>query len=280
MVYIPVDIDKAITRECRRRRYSEQTIKTYLNCVNVFLKHTGKTIDKVSKKDVRLFLEDMAEKGRAGSTMNVYHMAIRFLFQDVLKKRMWIDIKYSKVPEKFRRALSKEEIRKILSVIDNPKHKLMVEITYSAGLRASELLNLTVKDLNIGKGYGFVRKGKGRKDRVFVIADAVKDRVSQLIREERLSFDDYLFTSNRKYRYSLRSLQQIVKEAAKKAEIPDWKEISPHVLRHSFATHLIENDHSVTDVQASLGHKSPETSMIYVHSSGKMIGIKSPLDSL
>ena len=95
MVYFPVDIERAIARECKRRGYSEKTIKSYTYCINRFLKFTNKTFDKISKKDVRLFLEDLSEKDRAGNTMNLYHMAIRFLFQDVLDKKIWIDVKYS-----------------------------------------------------------------------------------------------------------------------------------------------------------------------------------------
>lgn len=279
MVYFPVDVEEAIKRECERRRYSSKTIKTYIYCINRFLKFARKGIDKISKKDVRLFLEYLSKKERAGSTMNVYHMAIRFLFEEVLDKRIWIDIKYSKVPQRLPVVLSRDEIKRLFHVMDNKKHRLMIQLMYSAGLRVSELINLCVKDLELDKNYGWVRFGKGGKDRLFVISDKLKPAIKELINEEELGPEYYLFCSNREKKYHMRSLQQIIKKAAKKAKLQ--KKISCHTLRHSFATHLIEDGYSVSEVQAILGHKSPETTFVYVHTaSPKLIKIKSPLDSL
>ena len=279
MVYFPVDIERAIARECKRRGYSEKTIKSYTYCINRFLKFTNKTLDKISKKDVRLFLEDLSEKDRAGNTMNLYHMAIRFLFQDVLDKKIWIDVKYSKIPKKLPLVLAKEEVKRLFDAIDNKEHKLMIKLMYSAGLRVSELLNLKTNDLEISRGYGYVRKGKGNKDRIFIIADSLKDDLIKLISLKKLNEFEYLFTNNRENRYNVSTPRMIIKKAAKEARIN--KKISPHTLRHSFATHLIENGYSISEVQALLGHKSPETTLIYLHTSlPNMIKVKSPLDNL
>ncbi|NCO96948.1 MAG: hypothetical protein COY38_02280 [Candidatus Aenigmarchaeota archaeon CG_4_10_14_0_8_um_filter_37_24] len=277
MVYIPVDVNEAIRRECRRRRYSERTIKTYIYCVTKFLRFSGKGLDKVSKKDVRLFLESLSEEGKAGNTMNVYHMAIRFLFEDVLDKRIWIDIKYSKIPEKLPVFLEKEEIKNLLNSIHNPTHKLMVQFMYSAGLRVSELVNLKVGDMELDKNYGWVRKGKGNKDRLFIIADSLKSELLQLVETKKVG--DLVFSNNRGGEYSSKTLQEIIKLAAKTSKIK--KKVSCHTLRHSFATHLIQDGYSVSEVQTLLGHKSPETTFIYLHTaSPTMIKIKSPLDNL
>ena len=155
----------------------------------------------------------------------------------------------------------------------------MIEVLYGGGLRVSELLNLRVKDLLIDNGYGFIRQGKGRKDRIFVLSKVCIDKIKNLIEMEKLEGDNFLFLTNRKERYSVRSVQEIVKRAVFNAGIN--KEVHPHTLRHSFATHLIQNGASLNEVQTMLGHKSPETSMIYVHmASPNMINIKSPLDSL
>ncbi|MBD3262894.1 tyrosine-type recombinase/integrase [Candidatus Woesearchaeota archaeon] len=279
MTYIPIDWVKAVARECRRRRYSGRTIKTYTYCISRFLRFADKGLDRISKKDVRLFLEHLSEKERAGNTMNVYHMAIRFLFEDVLDKRIWIDIKYSKIPEKLPVVLTKDEVKQLFNVIGNPKHRLMTELMYSAGLRVSELINLKVENLELKKGFGFVRGGKGKKDRIFILANKLKNRIRNLIETEKLEKESYLFCSNRKQKYNIRSLQQIVLRAKKMAGID--KKISCHTLRHSFATHLIENGCSVNEVQALLGHKSPETTFTYLHTaSPNMIKIKSPLDKL
>src|SRR3989338_7789194 len=205
MAYYPANLEKAVKRECFRRRYSDKTAETYLFWIRKFLEFCRKDIRYVSKKDVKEFLYNLSENEKAGSTMNVCHMALRFLFEDVLEKRMWIDIHYSKVPERIQRALTKEELKGLFEAIANPKHRLMAELIYSAGLRVSELVNLKVNELNVDKGYGFVRNGKGGKDRIIVIADAIKEKINKLIEEEKLGNGDYLFKSNRKDKYSIRS---------------------------------------------------------------------------
>src|SRR3989338_7790533 len=186
MSYIPLDWKASLQKECKRRNYSERTSKTYTYCIERFLKFTNKNLDKISKKDVREFLENLSEKGKSGSTMYVYHMAIRF-FLEILDKRIWIDINYSKVPEKIPIILTKDEIQKLFSSIENQKHKLMIELLYSSGMRVSELVNLTVKDLDIENSYGWVRRGKGGKDRLFILAESLKPKIIRLISRKNLS---------------------------------------------------------------------------------------------
>lgn len=279
MVYYPVDWEEGVRRECRRRRYSEKTARSYVYCISKFLDWAGKDLGKIGKKDVREFLTHLSEKELSGSSMNVYHMAIRFLFENVLEKRMWIDIKYSKVPEKLPLVLTKDEVGALLASIVNEKHKLMIGLLYSAGLRVSELLNLMVCDIDLDRNYGFVREGKGGKDRFFILSERLKPRIRELIYNEGLNGESFLFQSNRGKKYHQRSIQLILRDASLKSKI--GKKVHPHTLRHSFATHLIEQGNSVSDVQALLGHKSPETTMVYVHTaSPNMIKIKSPLDYL
>src|SRR3989344_105552 len=279
MSYIPVDVNVSVRKECKRRRLSPRTAKTYLYCIHQFLNWSKKDLGKMSKKDVRAFLNYLSDKNLAGNTLNTYHMAIRFMFENVLKKKMWIDIKYSKVPEKIQRFLTKEEIRRLLNAISNWKHRLLTEFLYGSGLRVSELINFKVKNLNLEKNFGFVRNGKGGKDRIIVLPMIVKEKIKNLIKIESLKEDDFVFVSNRGKKYHVRSLQKIIRNASKNAKLKNWEEIHPHTLRHSFATHLIESGNAVNEVQFALGHKSPETSMIYVHSNpGNLINIKSPLD--
>ena len=120
MAYIPIDIDEAVKKECRRRRLSPRTLQTYLFCIRRFLNWSRKELGHISKKDVKAFLVHLSEKDRAGSTLNVYHMALRFLFVDVLEKRMWIDIKYSKVPKRLPVVLTKEETKKV-QLVETPR---------------------------------------------------------------------------------------------------------------------------------------------------------------
>ncbi len=275
----PFRFEEAIARECRRRGYSERTVGTYTMCVRKFLLFADKPIQFAGKADAHAFLNHLLERKVAGNTLNVYHMAIRFFLEDILHKNMKLNIRYSKRPEKLPEFLTKEEIKRLIGKIGNWKHRLMIEVLYGGGLRVSELLNLKVGDLLIDNGYGFIRQGKGRKDRIFVLSKIAQDKIKNLIEMDKLCGQDYLFLTNRREQYSVRSVQEIVRHAVFFAGIK--KEVHPHTLRHSFATHLIQNGASLNEVQTLLGHKSPETSMIYVHmASPSMINIKSPLDSL
>lgn len=275
-MYIPIDVDCAVKKECKRRRYSDKTIKTYLYYIHNFLNWSKKDLGKISKKDVKAYLQRMDNQGKSGNTLNVAHMAIKFLFEDVMERRMWIDIKYSKVPKKIQRFLDKNETRKFIDSIKNPKHALMICLMYSAGLRVSELINLKKEDLKIEQGFGYVRNGKGGKDRLFVITPIFRNILKRICFKKNDS--EHLFISGRGGKYSVRSMQLVVKKAAKKACL---KDVHPHTLRHSFANQLIENGLDLCGLQAVLGHKSPETSMIYVHSnSPKLIKLQSPIETL
>lgn len=279
MGYVPVDVSEAVRKECERRRFSPRTLETYQECIKKFLDFTGKTIDKLGKKDVLDFLNYLSERKYSGGSMHVYHMAIRFLMEDILHKNIKLNIKYSRRPERLPFVLSKEDVLKLINSISNEKYKLMISLMYGAGLRVSELINLKVGDLNVDKSFGFVRHGKGNKDRIFIIPEKLKESIGQLIAKENLNEEYNLFLTNQRKKYSVRSLQMIIKEAAKKANL-NYKDVHCHTLRHSFATHLIEQGQSVSEVQSLLGHKSPETTFIYLHTaSPTMLKIKSPLDN-
>jgi site-specific recombinase XerD len=279
MGYIPKDIYYSARRELERRRMSPRTVETYLNCIRKFLEFTNKSIDKISKAGALEFLSHLQERKYAGSSLNVYHMSIRFLMEDILRKNIKLNIKYSKRPERLPEVLTKEEVMKILDAIKNTKHKLMISLLYGAGLRVSELLNLKVRDINFENKYGFVRRGKGNKDRIFILPEKIVLNLQELIKFENLSNEGFLFLTNRREQYSPRTIAEIIKSACQINGIK--RKIHPHTMRHSFATHLIQNGNSVSEVQSLLGHKSPETTMIYVHlASPKLIGIKSPLDNL
>ena len=175
MVYIPSNVETAIKNKCKRYRHSNQTAKSYIYWVKRFLNWSKKEIRYISKKDVSAFLQKLDNRNLAGNTINQAHMAIKFFFEDVMEKKMWINIKYSKTPKRIQRFLTKEEVRNLIDSIKNPKHSLMIVLMYSAGLRISELVNLKFEDLNLEKGFGFVRNGKGGKDRVlFNIEESLK----------------------------------------------------------------------------------------------------------
>ena len=274
-----MDVIEKFKKEALRRRYSVRTIETYLFCIRNFLKYCNKEPKKFTKQDIQDYLNKVSLQNKSGSTINVNLQALKFMMEYVLNKRKYFyNIRYSKVYRRLPTVLEKEDVINLINSIDNPKHKLMIKLIYSAGLRVSELLNLRACDLNLMNNFGYVRHGKGDKDRLFVIADSLKQEIFEFIDNNSLHQESFLFNSYNG-RMSSRSIQEILKKAAKKVKIK--KRVHPHALRHSFATHLIENGYSVSDVQSLLGHKSPETTQIYIHMvSPKFICIRSPLDDL
>ena len=274
-----MDIIELMKKEMLRRKYSNRTILTYCYYVNKFLRKCQKEPKKFTKKDIKDHLNGISEKGISGSTININLQALKFMMEYILNKRKYFyNVRYSKISRTLPTVLEKEEVIRIISVIENKKHQLMIKIIYSAGLRVSELLNLKVENLNLMNNFGYIRNGKGAKDRLFLVADSLKQEIFDYITKNKLSSDSFIFNSYNG-RMSSRSVQEILKKAAKKAQIS--KRVHPHTLRHSFSTHLIENGYSVSDVQSLLGHKSPETTMRYIHMvSPKLLGVRSPLDDL
>jgi len=273
-----MDIIYLVEKEAKRRRLSERTISTYTSCLRRFLKWVQKEPRKIKKSDIKDFVYYLTEKNKSGSTVNVYVNAIKFMLEEVLGRRLFLNIKYSKVPKKLPVYLTKEEMKRLINSISNQKHKLMIELMYSSGLRVSELINLKIDDLDLSNNLGWVREGKGKKDRPFIIAEKIIKRIGYYLLSNEIK-EGYIFIGWKNKPMSQRSLHNIVKLAGKKARIR--KNIHCHTLRHSFATHLVENGYDVTTIQSLLGHSSTKTTMVYIHMADpKIINVKSPLDSL
>ncbi|MBW2965528.1 tyrosine-type recombinase/integrase [Candidatus Woesearchaeota archaeon] len=208
-------IIEAMKKEMLRRKFSRKTIKTYLYFIKKFLIRCNKYPKKITKKDIQEYLGELAQEDKSGSTLNLNLCAIKFLLEEVLKKNIHLNLKYSRTPKSIPTFLTKTETKDLFNVIENKKHKLMLELMYSAGLRVSELLNLRVKDFEIAMDYGWIRKGKGNKDRPFIIADSLKQEIEEHIRENNLFSDDLLFSRNNFIPLHTRTVQEIVKKASK-----------------------------------------------------------------
>ena len=273
-----MDISELIRKEGLRRGLSRQTIRTYRHCVRKFFNLCRKEPHEIKKEDIKSYLDMMIEKGRCGNTINVNLNALKFFYGNVLNKRLMVNIRYSKTPKALPIVLTKEEVAKLINSISNPKHRLMIKLMYSAGLRVSELVHLKAGNLEIENGYGWVRHGKGNKDRMFIIAESIKEELKDYISKECISPNSYIFRGHNGH-ITTALVRSIIKNAVKNTKLA--KHAHPHTLRHSFSTHLIENGSSVAEVQSLLGHSSAETTMIYLHiASPKMIRAKSPIDSM
>lgn len=269
-----IDILYNMKRELLRRKLSPRTVKTYIFHVNKFLlANKEKEIKQFSKKDVREYLYKMEEKGLSGSSLNVIHNALRFMMIDILHKSCYLKIKYSKIPKRKPQYLTKEEIKLILEVIINPKHKLLVSLMYGAGLRVREVTRLKIEDFSFDEDIGWVRGGKGNKDRPFIIPQKIKEELINYNKDKTY----WVFEGTKNRSLSTKSVQNIVKTAGKNANIK--KNIHPHIFRHSFTTHLLESGSDISSVQTLLGHVNPTTTLGYSHASNpRLISTKSPLD--
>lgn len=268
-----LDVLYNMKREMLRRKLSPRTVKTYLQYVKIFLlANKDKHPKEFSKKDVREFLYKMEERDVSGSTLNVVHNSLRFMMIDVLHKACYLKIRYAKTPIRKPEYLRKEEIRQILDVITNEKHKLLLSLMYGAGLRVREVTRLKTTDFSFEENIGWVYGGKGNKDRPFIIPQKIKQELQKTCEKE-----TYWLFPGRKGALTIKSVQELVKKAGLKAKIK--KHIHPHMFRHSFTTHLLETGLDVNSVQSLLGHIRPETTLGYSHTiKPKMIAVKSPLD--
>jgi len=267
-----------IVKEGLRRGLSPRTIKTYCFGVERFFRRTPKDPYSVKKEDVLAFLDSLIEKNAPGNTINVSVHALKFFYEQVLHRRLTLNIPLQKKPRRLPEFLNKEEVAHILSAIENAKHRLLISLLYGAGLRVSEVVHLRIKDFDFAGNYGWVRQGKGRKDRLFILPQTLKEELLAHITKENLAADDWLFRGWHGS-FSPQSVRQILKKAWQKAKFQ--KRVHPHMLRHSFATHLIQNGYSVLEVQPLLGHSKIETTMIYVHlAAPQLLKVQSPYDAL
>jgi integrase/recombinase XerD len=264
-----------LENELKLRGFSERTVKSYLFYNQKFLEFIKKDVDQVTEDDIKSFIAKKMEGGTSAKSIVLIKSALKFFYDEVLKKNI-VTFKSPKVSKKLPTVLTKDEVKRMIDLIENKKHKLIVMALYSTGLRLSELTNLRVGDLELNEKIGWVRSGKGEKDRIFILSDKIVEelRDSTIGRE----ITDYVF-AGRNGSLSQRLIQKIVASAAKKAEINT--RVSPHTLRHSFATHLLESGENIRKIQELLGHASLSTTQIYTHvSTEELKKVKNPLDAL
>lgn len=262
------------------RGYSKNTSKTYLQAFKDFLVfYQLYPPFELTEIEIRNYLLYVVEKKQVSrSTQNQVINAIKFFYEKVLgQQRKVYDLERPLKEHRLPEVLSQEEIVQIFSVITNLKHLLMMMLVYSGGLRRSELLNLRIGDVDRNRGLIFIRGGKGRRDRQTVLAQ----HVLPLLEKYLIDYTPILrlFEGPGGEPYSESSLRQILHKAVRKAGIK--KQVRLHMLRHSFATHLLEAGTSTRYIQVLLGHESSKTTELYTHVSKFALDkIQSPLDQL
>jgi integrase/recombinase XerD len=272
---------EAVRRELTIRNYSPKTIKTYLSCVKAFEEYAApQRAECLNADDVREYLlYQIGERKMSAGTISQIINSLRFVFVEVYNRPFAIgEIERPKRSRRLPVVLSLEEVRAILEGLGNLKHRVMLMLVYSAGLRVGEVVKLKPEDIDSERKMIHVRSGKGRKDRYTLLSGVVLE----VLREYWKAYKPrtWLFEGYIPGRpYSIRSAERVFEVAAKKAGIQ--KDVSIHTLRHSFATHLLEQGTDIRFIQELLGHSSVRTTEIYTHVSRKQIAsLRSPIDDI
>ena len=255
--------------ELKLKGYSKKTISAYLFHVNKFIE---------SGLNSRDFLLNLINNGKSKESVRVAGFAIKFYLSIKARQNKEINQIIEKTPnlkrnKKLPVILSKKEIENMIICTKNFGHRTMIMLMYSSGMRAGEIIDLKWTDIDFNRNTIHIKLAKGNKDRIVMLSPKLKKNLKTLDIEKKGN----VFKTNRNSKYSLRTIELIVKKAAEKAGIN--KHITPHSLRHSFATHLLEHGIDIRYIQKLLGHSDIRTTMIYTNVSKKDISkIKSPID--
>jgi integrase/recombinase XerD len=267
-----------IKQKLRYKRYSPNTIRTYISCLEQFNRFIKSEKLQINEPVIYQYLMGLVAKGYSRSSQNQHINAIKFYLEKVLKQKQ--KSYYIERPLKKRMlptVLSEQEIQLIFSNIKNLKHKAILSLIYSSGIRIGEALNLTINDLDSDRMLISIRRGKGEKDRMVPMASNVLKLLRVYYKEYKPV--NYLFNGNDNSPYSATSVRNVLKRAVYKSYIK--KNVTPHTLRHSYATHLLEKGTDLRYIQVILGHSSVKTTEIYTHVSTKNLqAIKSPIEEM
>lgn len=270
-----------LTREMQIRNYSPRTIKTYCSLLANYEIAAGKPLNQVTTDDFKSRLHYLiTEKGASTSTINQLISAFKIYYVDVCH-REWEEfrVKRPRTEKKLPIVLSLEEVGRMISVTNNLKHKAILMLTYSAGLRRMEVLQIKPKDIDSQRMQVRVVQGKGKKDRYTILSQKTLETLREYYKAERPT--KFLFepAGHKGQPLSERSMEHIVKNSVKKAGIK--KEVSFHTLRHCFATHLLEAGVNLRQIQQFMGHTSFKTTAVYLHVAHiKTNEFTSPLDKI
>jgi integrase/recombinase XerD len=266
------------------RAMSPHTMKSYMNHIKVYLGEIGKTLNPMdmTKAEIEKYLIKRHElRPTSESDRNSHINAIKFLYEQVLgREQMLFYLTRPEKPQQLPKVLGEHELERMFRAVTNLKHKAILLMAFSCGLRVSEVTRLKVRDLDMERLQVFIERSKGKKDRYVMLSPVLKDVITKYISIYRRSPQDYLFEGQDPMTpYGTRSAQIIFNRAVKAAGI--HKEVTFHALRHSFATHLLEKGVDIKYIKELLGHFDIKTTERYLHvAREKLVVIQSPLDYL
>lgn len=263
-----------IERELRIKNYSTKTIKSYLYALKEYFSFKVNNLTELDQNNIKNFLLHCEQKNISPQSRNLMLNAIKFYYQHIAKNLQKIEIRSAKKPMGLPVVLSRLEVKKIIESTKNPKHRILLSLAYGAGLRVSEAVSLKVRDLNIDELTIHIKQAKGQKDRISVIPESIANELKNLTAGK--SNNDFVFASERGGKLTTRTAQKVFENVLRLSGIK--KDATFHSLRHSFATHLLENGTDVRYVQELLGHQNIRTTQRYTQVTNPQLkNIKSPL---
>lgn len=261
-------------KELKIRNYSPKTIKSYLYALKEYFSFRKNKFEVLDIDSIKDFLLQSQRRNTSAQTRNLFLNAIKFFYRNVIKASDQIDIRSAKKNKSLPVVLSRNEIEKVFR-IKNAKHRLLLSLAYGAGLRVSEVINLQVKDIDLEELTIHLKRAKGKKDRITIFPKKLRADIRHLTVGK--NKNDFVFASERGGKLTTRTAQKIFENSLKRAGIK--KDATFHSLRHSFATHLLENGVDIRYVQELLGHQNIRTTQRYTQvTNPKLKNIKSPFD--
>ncbi len=260
------------------RKYAFNTARSYISHFEKFMNHYGQVqnLMQLGEHEINEYISHLFRSKRSEAFIKMSINAIKFYYEVVMEMpNRFYAIKQVQQKESLPKVLSKKDINRMIDVTTNIKHKCIISLLYSSGLRRQELLNLEISDIDSVRMTITVREGKGRKDRITLLSHRLLEQLRMYYKSHMPK--KFLFESAAGERYSGSSVRQIVHKASRKAGIR--QKVTPHMLRHSFATHLLESGTDLRHIQTLLGHSTTRTTEIYTHVSTTHFNqIKNPLD--
>ena len=277
---IKVEIPEAYLDLLVQKRYSKNTIAIYHTYFRDYMAYfQDKDLKNIDKDEINKYILKLIRKKEISpSQQNQRINAIKFYYEKVLgREKEYYNIERPRKEKILPKVISEKELSAMMNVASNIKNSVIIGLLYSAGLRRSELINLRKEDILFDKRLIFIRGAKGKKDRTTILSEAIHEILIHYFEKWKPNY--WILEGPKRKKYSESSVLNVVRDSAKKAGIE--KTVTPHMLRHSFATHLLEQGVDLRHIQMLLGHSSSKTTEIYTHvSAASLANIKSPLDNI
>jgi len=268
---------KKLETELKLRGFSERTVESYISNTKLFLNYSKSNPTKITEDQIKEYFAFLvSDQKQSPRSVAVKKAAIKFFFEQIMQKNI-VNLKIPKIPKSIPIFLTKEELKKLFNNTSSKKSLLIIRLLYSTGLRVSECVSLKVNDLELRNNMGWVRSGKGGKDRAFFLSKKLTVEIEKYL-QTLMGDEEFLFPSRNGHLTS-RNVQKIISNTAKKAGIQ--KKVTAHKLRHSFATHNLDAGVDIRIIQELLGHSDLSTTQIYTHVSKEQLKkVKNVLDDI